>query len=179
MSRLAKYPIKLEDSVKCIIKDNSISLTGPLGSLSFNFDPSISISQNDNNICIDRSNDSNFVKAQHGLVFAKVKNMQEGVLRGFKKNLELFGVGFRVQLKGSLLDFSLGYSHPVTFEAPENIKFSVEGNNKIEVSGIDKHLVGQVAANIVQLRKPDSYKGKGVRYAGQVLSLKQGKSIKK
>ena len=179
MSRLAKYPIILDDKVSCDIQNNIITLTGPLGELSFNFDSSIQVSNTDNKIQIDRKSDDKYVKAMHGLVFSKIKNMHHGVLNGFKKSLELHGIGFRVQLKGDILDFSLGYSHPVTFKAPSNIKFSVEGNNKIDVSGIDKHLVGQVAANLVQLRKPDSYKGKGVRYSGQILSLKQGKSIKK
>lgn len=179
MSRLAKYPIILDSNVKCDINNNIITLTGPLGSLSFSYDKSILISVVENQVQIDRNSDIKFVKAQHGLVFAKVKNMHEGVLNGFKKTLELHGIGFRVQLKGNILDFSLGYSHPVTFQAPSDINFSVEGNNKIQISGIDKHLVGQVAANLVQLRKPDSYKGKGVRYLGQILTLKQGKSIKK
>ena len=179
MSRLAKYPIVLDEKVKCVINNNNVTLSGPLGELSFEFNSSINLSVSDNKIQIDRTSDEKHVRAMHGLVFAKVKNMHHGVLNGFKKTLELHGVGFRVQLKGDTLDFSLGYSHPVTYKAPSNIKFSVEGTNKIDISGIDKQLVGQVAANLVQLRKPDSYKGKGVRYAGQILSLKQGKSIKK
>lgn len=180
MSRLGKKPIQVPSGVKIDIQKENVNVEGPKGKLSLAFDPKVAITFEDNilTFTVPETADKS-LRAKHGLYRVLVQNMINGVTEGFKKDLELVGVGYRTQLKGKSLEFALGFSHPVTVDPPAGIEFVVEGNNKISVSGIDKQLVGHVAANIRALRKPDPYKGKGVRYAGEYIRKKQGKTVKK
>ncbi|MSR88427.1 MAG: 50S ribosomal protein L6 [Candidatus Margulisbacteria bacterium] len=180
MSRLGKKPIQLPDSVKFEIAPSQVTVAGPKGTLSIPYDPKVTIILEDKLIVLSVPESSNkTIKAKHGLFRVLIQNMIIGVTTGFTKDLELVGVGYRTQLKGNSLEFMLGFSHPVVIDPPSGIEFKVDGNTKISISGIDKQLVGHVAANIRSLRKPDPYKGKGVRYAGEYIRKKQGKTVKK
>ena len=161
MSRIGKLPIAVPAGVDVTIDGRTVSVKGPKGTLS-----------------VTRPNDERQNKALHGLSRTLVANMITGVTQGYVKKLEISGVGYRVTAKGSNLEFALGYSHPVNVSAPNGITFAVETPTKISVSGISKQQVGEVAANIRKLRKPDPYKGKGIRYAGEVIRRKVGKAGK-
>jgi large subunit ribosomal protein L6 len=156
-----------------------VTLKGPKGELSCGIDPSITVTFVDNQIQLKRSNDKKEVKAKHGLYQALLANNCKGVFEGFTKSLQLVGIGYRVQMKGKGLEFTLGYSHPVLFEAVDGILFTVEGQDKLIVTGIDKQLVGEVCARIKKLRKRDAYKGKGIHFVGDQIRKKPGKKIKK
>ncbi|WP_293445677.1 50S ribosomal protein L6 [Persephonella sp.] len=179
MSRIGKKPIDIPNGVEIKIENNNhVVVKGPKGQLENDFNPDLSIKIEDNQVKIERPNDSAFMRAIHGTTRALLANMVKGVTEGFTVELEIVGIGYRAAMKGKSLELQLGYSHPIVYEPPEGIQISVEGNI-IKVSGIDKQKVGQVAAEIRDFRKPDPYKGKGIRYKGEVLKLKAGKSVGK
>ena len=179
MSRIGKKPIQIPNNVQVSINDNLISVSGPLGSLKMLFRPEIALEVSNDLISLTIKEDSRESSAYLGLTRTLISNMVTGVSNGFEKKLELVGVGYRVKMNGSDLTFSLGFSHPVDVKAPSGIKFEVEGNTGFIVKGIDKYLVGQVASNIRKLRKPEPYKGKGIKYVGEVVRRKAGKSATK
>ena len=179
MSRIGRLPIPVPAGVDVTIDGRTVQVKGPKGSLSHTVAAPIDIAKGeDGTLAVTRPNDERLSKALHGLSRTLVANMITGVTAGYSKALEISGVGYRVQAKGSDLEFSLGYSHPILVQAPEGISFKVETPTKFSVEGIDKQKVGEVAANIRKLRKPDPYKGKGVRYAGEVVRRKVGKTGK-
>jgi large subunit ribosomal protein L6 len=164
--------------VEVSIAGREVTVKGPKGTLSHRVVEPITIAQNDGEIVVSRPDDESESKARHGLTRSLVANMVTGVTEGYSKTLEIVGTGYRVQARGSDLEFALGFSHPVTVKPPEGISFAVEAPTRFVVSGIDKQRVGEVAANIRKIRKPEPYKGKGVRYAGEVVRRKAGKAGK-
>jgi large subunit ribosomal protein L6 len=161
-----------------VAEGNVITVTGPRGELSRTFPESLTFQQGENVIAVTRPDDSQSNRALHGLARTLLNNMVTGVKDGFTKNMELQGVGYRVAKAGDNLVFQVGYSHPVLVVPPNGITFAVESNTRLSISGIDKQVVGQVAANIRSIRKPEPYKGKGIRYAGEVVRMKAGKAGK-
>ena len=178
MSRIGKAPITVPSGVTVAIEGNSISVKGPKGELARTYSELITIREDGDQLLVERADDDRLARAQHGLVRSLVQNMVTGVTTGFQKDLEIVGVGYRAQAKGSGLELSLGFSHQVIVDAPEGISFVVPQPTRIEVHGIDKQLVGQVAANIREWRKPEPYKGKGVRYVDEHVRRKAGKAGK-
>ena len=179
MSRIGKLPITVPSGVDVDIAGRDVSVKGPKGTLSLTIaEPIVIEKAEDGTLEVKRPNDERRSRSLHGLSRTLVQNMVIGVTQGYEKKMEIHGVGYRVALKGSDLEFALGYSHPVKVEAPEGITFAVETPTRFSVAGIDKQLVGEVAANIRKLRKPDPYKGKGVRYTGEVVRRKVGKTGK-
>ena len=179
MSRIGKAPITVPDKVDISISGQHVSCKGPKGELSIELPEGIAMTQDDGVLTLTRENDERSQRALHGLNRSLVQNMVIGVSEGFVKNLEIVGVGYRAAAKGNnALDMALGFSHPVTVTAPDGITFEVPEPTKISVIGIDKQMVGQVAAEIRDLRKPEPYKGKGVRYAGERVVRKAGKAGK-
>ncbi|WP_219412761.1 50S ribosomal protein L6 [Pseudonocardia nigra] len=179
MSRIGKLPVTVPSGVDVTIDGRTVTVKGPKGTLSHTVIEPITVERGeDGNVLVNRPDDERKSKAYHGLSRSLVNNLVVGVTAGYEKKLEIHGVGYRVALKGSSLEFALGFSHPVVIEAPEGITFAVETPTRFSVSGIDKQLVGETAANIRKLRKPDPYKGKGVRYAGEVIRRKVGKTGK-
>jgi large subunit ribosomal protein L6 len=178
MSRIGRLPIPVPGGVEVKVDGQAVTVKGPKGELSHTVAEPIGVKLEDGTVTVDRPNDENTVRALHGLTRSLINNMVVGVTEGYSKTLEIVGVGYRVQAKGSNLEFSLGYSHPVKVEAPEGISFKVERPTLFTVEGIDKQKVGEVAANIRKLRKPDPYKGKGVRYQGEQIRRKVGKAGK-
>jgi large subunit ribosomal protein L6 len=178
MSRIGRLPITVPAGVEVNIDGANVSVKGPKGELSHVVASPISVSLEEGTVSVTRPTDDRVARSLHGLTRTLIDNMIIGVTQGYSKGLEIHGTGYRVQAKGSDLEFALGYSHPVNVSAPEGITFTVEGANKLTVSGISKQQVGEVAANIRKLRKPDPYKGKGVRYAGEVIRRKVGKAGK-
>ena len=180
MSRIGRLPITVPSGVDVTIAGQDVTVKGPKGSLSLTVAAPIEIVRNDDGtLSAVRPDDERASRSLHGLTRTLVANMVLGVTQGYEKSLEILGTGYRVQAKGTSLEFSLGFSHPVVIEAPEGITFQVESPTKFKVQGIDKQKVGEVAANIRKLRKPDPYKGKGVRYEGEVIRRKAGKAGKK
>jgi len=179
MSRIGRLPIPVPSGVDVAIEGREVVVKGPKGELSHTLPAPIEISRaDDGTLQVTRPNDENRVRALHGLSRTLVANMVQGVTEGYTKRLEIVGVGYRVAAKGNDLEFSLGFSHPVPVPAPEGITFTVEAPTRFTVSGIDKQQVGEVAAKIRKIRKPDPYKGKGVRYQGEVIRRKVGKAGK-
>ena len=178
MSRIGKLPIPVPAGVEVKIDGQSIEVRGPKGSLTHVVPEPIRVALEDNAVVVTRPNDERVARSLHGLTRTLIANNIHGVTQGFSKGLEIVGTGYRVAAKGNDLEFALGYSHPITVTPPAGISFTVEGNTKVTVNGIDKQAVGEVAANIRKLRKPEPYKGKGVRYAGEVVRRKAGKSGK-
>jgi large subunit ribosomal protein L6 len=178
MSRIGKLPIPVPAGVEVKIDGNNVEVKGPKGTLSLTVASPITVALEDGNVVVTRPNDERNSRSLHGLTRTLIANQVTGVTQGFSKGLEIVGTGYRVTAKGSDLEFALGYSHPILVQPPQGITFTVEGNTKVTVSGIDKQAVGEVAANIRKLRKPEPYKGKGVRYAGEVVRRKAGKSGK-
>lgn len=176
MSRIGLAPITVPAGVKVDITPGLVRVEGPKGKLEVPVSDRLGISQEDGTISVSRPSDHRDDRAQHGLARTLINNAVVGVTEGYTKNLEIHGVGFRAAMKGKTLELQLGYSHPVSVEAPEGISIDAPEPTKITVTGIDKQLVGQVAANIRATRKPDSYHGKGVRYAGETVKLKAGKA---
>lgn len=179
MSRIGKKPILIPNGVTVNFSNNSVSVSGPLGKLEARLRPEIGHNVDNNTITFFIAEESRDSKAYFGLVRSLVNNMIEGVTKGYEKKLELEGVGYRVAANGNNLKFKLGFSHDVDVIAPEGIKFEVEGNTKFTIKGFDKYLVGQVASNIRKLKKPEPYKGKGIKYVGEVVRRKAGKSAGK
>ena len=178
MSRVGKNPVALPKGVETTINGQHISVKGPKGTLEINIPEPIEAKVEDDKIVVTRPDDNRKNRALHGLSRSLINNMVVGVTEGYKVNMEIYGVGYRVLQKGSNLEFSLGYSHPVLIEAPEGITFATDGQTKFSIEGIDKQKVGQIAANIRRLRKDDPYKGKGIRYAGEQIRRKVGKTGK-
>src|SRR3712207_1630298 len=179
MSRIGKLPITVPAGVDVNIDARAVSVKGPTGTLSPAIAEPIFVEKaEDGTLEVKRPNDERRSRSLHGLSRALVQNMVVGVTQGYEKKMEIHGVGYRVALKRSDLEFALGYSHPVKVEAPAGITFAVETPTRFSVAGIDKQLVGEVAANIRKLRKPDPYKGKGVRYSGEKIRRKVGKTGK-
>ncbi|MGW1679086.1 50S ribosomal protein L6 [Saccharopolyspora sp. NPDC002376] len=179
MSRIGKLPITVPSGVEVTIDGQSVTVKGPKGTLDHQVaEPIIVERDEDGAVLVKRPDDERESRSLHGLTRTLVNNMVIGVSQGYQKDLEIHGVGYRVLLKGSNLEFALGYSHPIVIEPPEGIQFAVDGPTKIAVKGIDKQLVGEIAARIRKLRKPDPYKGKGVRYAGENIRRKVGKTGK-
>jgi large subunit ribosomal protein L6 len=178
MSRIGRLPIPVPSGVEVKVDGQTVTVKGPKGELAHAVAQPITVQLEDGTITVGRPNDENTVRALHGLTRSLINNMIVGVTEGYSKTLEIVGVGYRVQAKGSDLEFSLGFSHPVTVKAPEGINFKVERPTVFTVEGIDKQKVGEVAANIRKLRKPDPYKGKGVRYQGEQIRRKVGKAGK-
>ncbi|GAA5066969.1 50S ribosomal protein L6 [Nocardia callitridis] len=179
MSRIGKRPIAIPTGVDVTIDGQDIAVKGPKGQLALTISEPITIARGeDGQLEVVRPDDERRNRSLHGLTRTLVSNMITGVTTGYEKKMEIFGVGYRVALKGQDLEFALGYSHPVPIQAPEGITFAVESPTKFSVSGIDKQRVGQISAVIHGLRKPDPYKGKGIRYAGEVVRRKVGKTGK-
>ena len=176
MSRVGKNPIPISSGVKVKINQNEICVSGPKGELTREIHPSLKVKTSEDRIVVFRSSDSKFHKSLHGLTRALIANMIDGVTTGYKKALEIQGIGYKAELMGKKLNLSLGFSHPIVFSPPEGIKIDLEGSNKIMVSGIDKQLVGSVAAKIRSFRPPEPYKGKGIRYKGEFVRKKAGKA---
>ncbi|PRZ18437.1 50S ribosomal protein L6 [Nesterenkonia sandarakina] len=178
MSRIGRLPITIPAGVEVKLEGREVSVKGPKGELSRTLAEGITVSEEDGTLTVSRPNDERESRSLHGLSRTLVQNMIIGVTEGYSKKLEIVGTGYRVLAKGSDLEFALGYSHPVPVKAPQGITFQVETATKLSVSGIDKQQVGEVAANIRKLRRPDPYKGKGVRYEGEQVRRKAGKAGK-
>jgi large subunit ribosomal protein L6 len=179
MSRIGKSPIPVPSGVQVTVDDGGVTVKGPKGTLARRLPPDISVRQDGEQLVVERPDDEREHRALHGLTRSLVNNMVVGVTDGFHKDLEIVGVGYRATAQGpNRLELALGFSHPVIVEAPEGITFEVPQPTRITVRGIDKEVVGQVAANIRKVRKPEPYKGKGVRYAGEVVQRKAGKAAK-
>ena len=178
MSRIGKKPVEIPKGVEVKVTGTHITLKGPKGSASMDLDPVIKVKVEDNQIVVTRVNDVKEVRAKHGLWRSLINNHVVGVTQGFTKDLELTGVGYRAAKQGKKLVIQIGYSHPVEIDPPDGISFELEGQTKIKVLGIDRGIVGQVAANIKAIRPVEPYKGKGVKYAGQYVRRKAGKAAK-
>jgi large subunit ribosomal protein L6 len=179
MSRIGKLPVAVPNGVDVTIDGRQVTVKGPKGTLSHTVADPITIDRDDSGaIVVLRPNDERRSKAMHGLSRSLVNNLVVGVTNGYEKKLEIHGVGYRVALKGGNLEFALGYSHSITVQPPAGITFVVESPTRFSIQGIDKQLVGETAANIRKLRKPEPYKGKGVRYAGENVRRKVGKTGK-
>lgn len=178
MSRIGKLPIQIPAGVQFEVADRTVTVTGPRGTLRQDVPRPIELERDGDVVLVKRPDDERQNRALHGLARSLLANMVEGVTNGFEKRLEIQGVGYRVQAQGNDLVFSLGYSHQVPVKAPEGITFEVSTPTRFSVRGIDKQKVGQVAADIRRLRRPDPYKNKGIRYAGEVLRRKAGKTAK-
>ena len=179
MSRIGKKPVEIPQGVEVTVSGNTVTAKGPLGQESVTFRPEIKVEKKDNVIEVTRINDERESRAYHGLTRTLINNLVIGVKDGFTKELEINGVGYRVQKAGKDLDFQLGYSHPVKVLAPEGVEFTVDGANKIIIKGRNKQVVGDVAAEIRSKRPPEVYKGKGVKYVGEHIRRKAGKAGKK
>jgi large subunit ribosomal protein L6 len=180
MSRIGKQPLDIPQGVNVELKNDMVRVKGPKGELSYSLPEGIKASFVDGRLLVERGSDTKVDRALHGLARSLLSNMVNGVSRGYERVLEITGIGYRAQVKGNKIVFTLGYSHPVEFELPAGVSAKVdEKQTTITLSGIDKQLLGQVAANIKELRAPDAYKGKGIRYAGERIKLKAGKTGKK
>jgi len=180
MSRIGRKPIPVPTGVDVAIDGQTVTVKGPKGTLSHTIAAPITVEKaEDGQLVVNRPNDERRAKELHGLSRTLVSNMVVGVTEGYRKSLEIAGTGYRVQARGSALEFALGFSHPVTVNAPDGITFTVERPTLFHVAGIDKQLVGEVAANIRKIRPPEPYKGKGVKYQGEVIRRKAGKAGKK
>ena len=178
MSRIGNKEIEIPDKVKVNIDDaGAVSVEGPKGKLNWRLPRDIKASVKDNRVSLVREAETRSVKALHGLSRSLVHNMVEGVSKGFSKQLEIEGVGFKAAVQGAILNLSLGFSHPIRFQIPKDIKITVADATKINIEGVDKKLVGQVAADIRRFYPPEPYKGKGVRYAGEQIRRKEGKTV--
>ena len=175
MSRIGHQPIPFSDKTSVEIAGNHVTVTGPKGTLELDVPELISVEVADSQIRVSRPNDTRPAKAHHGATRSLLQNLVIGVEQGFKKDLEIQGVGYRAQVQGKTLTLSLGYSHPVEFPVPDGIEIAVNNNTQISVGGIDKQQVGQVAADIRAFRPPEVYKGKGIRYVGEYVLRKEGK----
>ena len=179
MSRVGRAPIAVPSGVTVALDDRTVTVTGPQGTLSRTLPGAITVRQEDSSLLVERPDDERHNRALHGLTRSLLANMVTGVTAGFQKELEIVGVGYRAQARGpASLELALGFSHPVTVDAPDGVTFEVPVPTRVVVKGIDKQRVGQVAADIRKIRKPEPYKGKGVRYAGERVMRKAGKAAK-
>jgi len=178
MSRIGRLPIDIPAGVTVTIDAQAVAVKGPKGELALNVKEPIVATLQENQVIVTRPDDERSSRSLHGLTRTLIQNLIIGVTEGFQKQLQVVGTGYRLASKGQAVEFSLGYSHSITVDPPAGITFTVEGNDKLTVSGIDKQAVGEVAANIRKLRKPEPYKGKGVRYAGENVRRKAGKAGK-
>jgi large subunit ribosomal protein L6 len=179
MSRIGKLPVAVPSGVEVKLADGEVFIKGPKGELRQRIlHDVVEVSLSDGKVLVARKGDAKAHRSAHGLTRTLIANMVQGVSKGFRKSLEITGVGYRAAKSGERLNLSLGYSHPVTFEPPKGVALTVEGQNKIHIDGIDKQQVGQVAADIRRLRKPEPYKGKGIRYEGERIRKKLGKAGK-
>lgn len=178
MSRIGKYPVPVPSGVDVTIEGAVVTVKGPKGTLAHTAAAPMTVERTDEGIQVKRPDDERESKSLHGLTRTLIANMVEGVTNGYEKKLEIVGTGYRVALKGKDLEFALGFSHPVVIAPPEGITFSVDGPTKLAVAGIDKQQVGEMAANIRKVRPPEPYKGKGIRYAGEQVRRKAGKTGK-
>jgi large subunit ribosomal protein L6 len=179
MSRIGRLPIAVPGGVDVSIDGATVTVTGPKGTLTHAVASPIEVVQEGSTVTVTRPDDERYSRSLHGLTRTLIANMVVGVTQGYEKKLEIVGTGYRVTAKGSTLEFALGYSHSITVEPPTGVTFTVEAPTRFSVSGIDKQQVGEIAANLRKLRKPDPYKGKGVRYAGETIRRKVGKAGKK
>lgn len=179
MSRIGKKPVKIPEGVSVNVNGQTVTITGPKGSLSLTFRPEIKVESDGQNITLQRKDETAKAKAVHGLSRTLLENMVTGTVQGWNKGLELVGVGYRAAVEGKDLVLNVGFSHPVKFPAPGTIEFEVVDNTRINVKGVDKQLVGETAAKIRRIRPPEPYKGKGVRYVGEVIRKKAGKAAAK
>ncbi len=179
MSRIGRLPITIPDAVTLTVENNVVTAKGPKGVLSVTVHPQMVLQREGATLKVARPDDSKTFKSLHGLYRTLINNAIEGVTKGYEKRLEIVGVGYRAEMKGRNLMLTLGYAHDILIKPPEGIEFATEGNNVIIVRGIDKVLVGQIAAKIREQRPPEPYKGKGIRYAGEVVRRKAGKSAGK
>ena len=177
MSRVGRVPVDVPSGVKTDISGNVISVQGPLGKLQQEIRSEITVEFKDSKIFVKRGTDAQFQKALHGLYQRLITNMIVGVTKGFEKNLQIVGVGYRAKMEGKSLGLQLGFSHPVKFKIPEGIEIAVQDNTKVSIKGIDKQLVGEVAAEIRRFRPPEPYKGKGIRYVDEHVRRKAGKAV--
>jgi large subunit ribosomal protein L6 len=178
MSRIGRLPIDIPAGVDVKVDGSAVTVKGPKGELSLTVTSPIEVKLEDNQLLVTRPDDERLSRSLHGLTRTLIANNILGVTQGYSKGLEIVGTGYRVAQKGTSVEFALGFSHPVTVDAPAGITLTVEGNNKLTVAGIDKQAVGEAAANIRKIKKPEPYKGKGIRYAGEVVRRKAGKSGK-
>ena len=176
MSRIGKLPIPIPDAVKVDIRDHTVTVQGPKGTLSLTAHPAMQVQVKDRQVLCGRPSDEKFHKALHGLTRSLIANMVAGVVKGFERKLELVGVGYRASVMGQHLNLSLGYSHPIVYPLPQGIRIEVKDQTQITVGGIDKQLVGAVAAKIRSFRPPEPYMGKGVKYAEERIRRKAGKT---
>ena len=176
MSRIGKQPVPVPDGVDVSIDGLTVTVKGPKGEITRSMPEGVSMALEDGEVVVTRDSDIKEHRARHGLVRSLVENMVIGVTQGYEKNLEMVGVGYRAAQKGSDLELQVGFSHPVLVEAPEGITLGVEDQTRIKVTGIDKVVVGQVAANIRKIRPPEPYKGKGIKYSDEVIRRKAGKA---
>ncbi len=179
MSRIGKLPIEIPSGVTVTVDTSVINVKGPKGTLSREIMDGVAIEMNDNKVLVKRSGDTKVAQAAHGLTRTLINNMVAGVTKGFEKVLEITGVGYRAEVKGNTLSLALGYSHPVNYDIPKGISVEVDKMTKIMLKGVDRELVGQTAAKIRSFRSPEPYKGKGIRYAGEKILRKAGKTGKK
>ena len=178
MSRIGRLPIDIPSGVDVTVSDRDVTVKGPKGELALTVAQPITVAIEDGRVLVTRPDDERESRSLHGLTRTLIANNILGVTQGYTKSLDVVGTGYRVQARGANVEFALGFSHPVLVEPPAGISFTVEGNNRLTVSGIDKQAVGETAANIRKIRKPEPYKGKGVRYTGEVVRRKAGKSGK-
>ena len=178
MSRVGKMPIAVPQGVSVTIEASDVAVAGPRGELRRQFSPDMQITLTDDTLAVSRPSDDRIHRSLHGLTRSLLANMVEGVTNGFERTLDIVGVGYRAQKTGDNLVINVGFSHPVEVTPLPGVTLSVEGNNRVKVSGIDKEVVGEMAARIRAIRPPDSYKGKGIRYGGEVVRLKAGKAGK-
>lgn len=176
MSRIGKKPIEIPSGVELSVDGTTVTVKGPKGTLTQVVPAEVVVDRDGDGVVVTRPNDQPRVRAMHGLTRSLLSNMVTGVTEGFTRELEIVGVGYRATAKGSGIEIQVGYSHPVEVQAPEGIEFEVPSNTRIVVRGIDKQKVGQVAADIRKIRKPEPYKGKGIRYAGEYVRRKAGKT---
>jgi large subunit ribosomal protein L6 len=179
MSRIGKKPVPVASGVKLSVEGALVRMEGPKGKLELKVHPAVTVKLDDakKNLLVTRSDDEKQSKALHGLTRALLANMVQGVVEGYKKSLEIQGVGFKVEQKGKTLVFSVGYANTVDLEIPSNLTVTLEGNTKIHIVGADKQAVGELAARIRRIRKPEPYKGKGIRFLGEVIKIKPGKAF--
>ncbi|MGC4099251.1 MAG: 50S ribosomal protein L6 [Nitrospira sp.] len=178
MSRIGKKPIAIPGGVEVKIAGSSVSIKGPLGKLDWSLVHGVDVAINDGHVIVGRSSDDRKLRALHGLTRAELSNMIHGVTKGYERSLEITGVGYKTQIQGRTLSFNVGYINPVIYQVPTGIDVKVDKQTLINIKGVDKRLVGQVAADLRAIKPPDVYKQKGVRYAGEVLRKKEGKTGK-